>query len=141
MTGAYNEGLGGGKTLRGIARNRVVGDGWIMGNFEFRYRFVYFNWIKQNWYLGLNVFFDTGRVIKFIDVQNIVEDPDNPFQDLSEEEQDEYFNFGAESFHNGVGAGFYAAMNQNFIIAINFGKALNEQDGNTGFYIGLNYIF
>lgn len=141
MTGAYNEGLGGGKTFRGIARNRVVGDGWIMGNFEFRYRFVYFNWIKQNWYLGLNAFFDSGRVIKFIDVQNIVEDPDNPFQDLSKEEQDEYFNFGTEGFHNSIGAGLYVAMNQNFIIAINFGKALDEQDGNTGFYIGLNYIF
>jgi hypothetical protein len=32
-------------------------------------------------------------------------------------------------------------MNENFIIAADFGKAFNEQDGNSGFYIGLNYLF
>jgi len=143
MVGAYNEGLGGTKTLRGIKRNRVVGDGWVMGNFELRWKFIKFHWIKQNWYLALSGFFDTGRVIKFIDVEdkaNKINEgltPDDPgYVNLSD-----YFDFGAESFHNSVGAGLHIAMNQNFILALDFGKALNEQDGNTGFYIGLNFLF
>jgi hypothetical protein len=142
MTGAYNEGLGGIKTLRGISRNRIVGDGWVMGNFELRYRFLYFQWIKQNWYLAIAGFFDTGRVISLIDVEDVVTAGNGleNYYPQGESEVD-YFDFGAERFHNSVGGGLYIAMNQNFIIAINFGKALNEQDGNTGFYVGLNYLF
>ncbi len=40
-----------------------------------------------------------------------------------------------------AGAGLRLVMNQNFVIAVDFGKAFNEQDGNIGFYIGLNYLF
>ena len=141
MTGAYNEGLGGGKTLRGVKRNRVLGDGWIMGNIELRWKFIYFQFIKQNWYLALTANFDTGKVIKYIDVQDIVDDPDNHVEYPDGETQDDYFKFEPDSFHNGVGAGFYAAMNQNFIIAVKYGKALDAQDGNSGFYVGLNFLF
>lgn len=141
MAGAYNEGLGGIKTLRGVTRNRVVGDGWIEGNFELRWKFVYFEFIKQNWYLAASGFFDTGKVIKYIDVQNIVQNPDDPAVFPEEESQADYFDFQPDSFHNSAGVGLYAAMNQNFIIAINYGKALNPQDGNSGFYIGLNFLF
>ena len=143
MTGAYNEGLGGGGTMRGVQRNRVVGDGFVYGNFELRWKVAKFFLFKQNFYLGLNGFFDTGRVIKFIDVESTAShindglDPDNPaYVDL-----DDYFNFGAEKFHNSFGAGLYIAMNQNFIISFDYGRALDEQDGVSGFYIGLNYLF
>lgn len=139
MVGAYNEGLGGAKTIRGIKRNRLVGDGWVLGNFELRWKFVRFHWIKQNWYLALNGFFDSGRVIKFIDVKSKVENT-NILYPPGETESD-YFNFGAESFHNSAGLGLHIAMNQNFIIAIDYGKALNPQDGNSGLYVGLNFLF
>jgi hypothetical protein len=32
-------------------------------------------------------------------------------------------------------------MNNNFVIAVDIGKAFNAQDGNIGFSIGLNYLF
>jgi len=54
---------------------------------------------------------------------------------------DDYFNFGGEGFHNSVGAGLHIAMNQNFILAIDYGRALNEQDGKSGIYVGLNFLF
>lgn len=139
MTGAYNEGLGGIKTLRGIKRNRIIGDGWLMGNFELRWKFVNFQWINQNWYMALSGFFDTGKVIQYIDVQNTVE---STIVDYPEgESQADYFKFQPDSWHNSVGAGLHIAMNQNFIIAIDYGKALNPQDGNYGLYIGLNFLF
>jgi hypothetical protein len=32
-------------------------------------------------------------------------------------------------------------MNENFVIAVDYGRALNKQDGKSGMYIGLNYLF
>ena len=51
------------------------------------------------------------------------------------------FNIGAEKMHKSVGAGLRLAMNYNFIVAIDYGIALNKQDGDSGIYIGLNYLF
>lgn len=143
MAGAYNEGLGGAKTIRGIQRNRVIGDGFVFGNFELRWKVVKFFWLNQNFYIALSGFFDTGRVIQFIDVEdsaNKINDgiePDDPdYVNL-----DEYFNFGGEAFHNSVGGGLHIAMNQNFIIAVDYGHALSEQDGKSGLYVGLNFLF
>ncbi|MCF6169647.1 MAG: hypothetical protein L3J31_00900 [Bacteroidales bacterium] len=143
MAGAYNEGLGGAKTLRGIQRNRVIGDGMVFGNFEFRWKFVKFYWLKQNFYFALSGFFDSGRIIQFMDVEKqakLINDglsPEDPgFVNLAD-----YFSFGTEGFHNSLGAGLHIAMNQNFILAIDYGRALNEQDGKSGFYVGLNFLF
>jgi hypothetical protein len=137
MTGAYNEGLGGGRTLRGVIRNRVIGDGWVMGNFEFRWRFYNFVLANQNWYLALSANFDSGRVVQFIDVESKTEDITYP----PGESKEDYFNFGNEGFHNAAGAGFYIGWNENFIVRVNYAMAFDEQDGNSGLYIGLNFVF
>jgi len=139
MVGAYNEGLGGAKTIRGIQRNRVVGDGFVYGNFELRWKVVKFFWLNQNFYIALSGFFDTGRDIQYTDVENIVKQ-ENIIYPEGESEAD-YFDFGAERFHNTVGVGLHIAMNQNFIVAVDYGRALNSQDGVSGLYIGLNFLF
>ena len=135
LRGAYSEGLGGGKTLRGIIRNRVIGDGFVYGNFEFRWKFARFRLFNQNFYLGLNAFADVGQVVQKVDL-----DLSNVSLGAGEELTD-YFLDDAEKMHLGVGAGLRIAMNQNFIIAVDYGKAIEEQDGNSGMYIGLNYLF
>jgi len=137
MNGAGSEGLGGAKTLRGILRNRVVGDGTAYGNFEFRWKFFNANWFNQNFYFALSTFFDTGRVIKDYEVQDKL----SPTTDYSPDTEANYFDFGAETFHNSIGGGLHIAMNQNFILAIDYGKALNDQDGDYGLYIGMNFLF
>jgi len=134
MRGATSEGLGGSKTLRGILRNRVVGDGFLYGNAEFRWKALYFSFINQSWYLGVNAFSDFGLVTSKIDFV----EPDLGDSDYSNEA---FFNSGAEKVHVSAGAGLRVVMNQNFIIAIDLGKAFNEQDGGMGFYMGLNYLF
>jgi hypothetical protein len=53
----------------------------------------------------------------------------------------DYFNSGAEKLHQSAGVSIMPVMNQNFVIAIDIGKAFNSQDGNIGFSIGLNYLF
>jgi len=136
MNGAYSEGLGGAKTLRGILRNRVVGDGIGYGNLEFRWKFYRTQWLNQNFYFALNAFMDAGMVIKPFEVEEVVKT-----LNLSPEEEKQYFDFGSEKPHVSLGGGLHIAMNQNFILSMNFGKALNPQDGNTGFYVGLNFLF
>jgi outer membrane protein assembly factor BamA len=139
LTGAFSEGLGGSKTLRGVKRNRVVGDGFFMGNIELRWKPVYFKLFKQDCYLGLNGFYDFGKVVKAI---KLPADLETTFNELyPTENYSDYFNPGQEKFHQSVGASIMLVMNQNFVIAIDTGKALNEQDGNIGFSIGLNYLF
>jgi len=137
LTGATSEGLGGASTLRGVLRNRVVGDAFFMGNVELRWKPLYFNFLKQECYLGLNLFYDFGRITQDIKLpedleSNLSESPDN---------FNEYFNPGAEKLHQSTGISVMFAMNQNFVVAIDLGKALNDQDGNIGFAFGLNYLF
>jgi len=135
MTDAFGEGLGGKKTLRGIYRNRVLGDGFFYGNAEVRWKFVRFRFINNNFYLGLNGFMDFGRVTKEIDFTIPVLVGGASTVDPN------YFKTDAEKFHVSYGAGFRIVMNENFIVALDYGMAAKEQDGNSGMYIGLNYLF
>ena len=127
------DGLGGSQTLRGILRNRVVGDGEVYGNAEFRWKFVRFHWIKQNFYLALNAFADAGMVVQRIpiDKSGIPADID----------QSQYFSTDKESPHLAIGAGFRIVMNQNFIVCADFGMAMDKRDGSNGIYVGLGYLF
>lgn len=146
LTGATNEGLGGSSTLRGVLRNRVIGDAFFLGNAELRWKPVYFKFLKQDCYLGLNLFYDFGRVTKNISLpDNIESNFDNLFKPSQVKGPGDvfsnYFIPGTEKFHMSTGTSIMLAMNQNFVIAVDIGKALNEQDGNIGFSIGLNYLF
>ncbi|PLX12186.1 MAG: hypothetical protein C0594_02755, partial [Marinilabiliales bacterium] len=51
------------------------------------------------------------------------------------------FTYKSEGLHSSVGIGLHIAMNENFIIAADYGKALNPLDGNTGLYIGIGYLY
>ena len=48
QTGVLMEGLGGSRSLRGVMRNRVTGDGFVLGNFEMRCKFFDFKVLRQN---------------------------------------------------------------------------------------------
>jgi len=132
MTGYATVGLGGSRYLRGARRNRVYGDGVVYGNLELRWKFARMNFINQKFYWGLNGFMDFGQVTKKIDFAL----PTNSTEPMSD-----YFNPGAEKMHGTYGAGLRIAMNQNFVIAVDYGVAMNKQDGDTGLYIGLHYLF
>jgi outer membrane protein assembly factor BamA len=135
LRGALSEGLGGSKTIRGLLRNRVIGDGFAYGNAELRWKMLRFKFINQNWYLGTNYFFDAGMVTSQIDV-NVTD-----LEDYLEGNADDYYIGGKDKLHMAAGLGLKIAMNENFIISADIGKALKEQDGSMEFYIGLNYLF
>ncbi len=126
------DGLGGARTIRGMMRNRVVGDGVAFGNVELRWKFLRTMVFKQNLYLGLTGFLDGGMVVQ-----------DHPvnINSVPAEKQSFYFNKSADQLHLCTGLGLRIAINENFIIAVDYGVALNKQDGTSGLYIGIGNIF
>jgi len=99
---------------------------------ELRWKFARFQFINNNFYAGLNGFADFGTVTRKIAV--------NP-QNITPAEKIAFFSNDAEKFHPSYGAGLRLAMNENFVIAVDYGRSIREQDGNSGLYIGLNYLF
>jgi Outer membrane protein/protective antigen OMA87 len=141
LTGATSEGLGGSSTLRGVLRNRVIGGGFFMGNVELRWKPLYFKFLKQDCYLGLNTFYDFGIVTKDIELPSQTSLTTNLAVIAPTDEYSDYFHGGKDKLHQSAGISILPVMNQNFVIAIDIGKAFNKQDGNIGFSIGLNYLF
>ena len=43
--------------------------------------------------------------------------------------------------HIGYGGGVHIALNQNFIVAVDYGRAARKQDGDYGVYINLDFLF
>lgn len=143
LTGATSEGLGGASTIRGVLKNRVLGDAFVMGNVELRWKPLYFKFLKQDCYLGLDAFYDFGRITKDIKMPTNLEATFNTLynSDGQTENYSDYFKPGTEKLHQSAGVSIMFVMNQNFVVAVDIGKAFNEQDGNIGFSIGLNYLF
>ena len=135
LSGTTSEGLGGSKNVRGVLRNRIVGNGLFYANAEFRWKAFRFNLINQNFYIGFIGFGDFGMVTDNIDF----EVPDQPT--MGEDLVEDFFTHDVEKLHISTGAGLRLVMNENFIVSADLGKALDPQDGNIGFYIGLNYLF
>ena len=141
------DGMGGYRTIRGLMRNRVQGLDVASYNAEFRWRFVSFQLWKQNISFGLSLFSDGTMVTKNYDMSF---KGDEQYR----AEYDEYMALTgyrtADRPHITVGAGLRFIMNQNFIVAFEYGMPLSKfssdpfiknQDGKGAFYINTGYLF
>ena len=129
------DGVGGSKTVRGVKRNRIVGDGFAFGNLELRGKVLRTSLFNQNFYVALSAFVDAGMVTQKYD-----------FEPNTEDIPDDYpvaiLDLGAKEVpHVGFGGGIHLAMNQNFIVTLDYGFAAKKADGDSGMYINLNYLF
>ena len=112
--------------MRGILKNRVVGNSVALFNAELRWKFFRTVVFGQNIYLALNAFVDGGQVLDEYGNDTYTE----AMKDASE-----------ESLHLSYGGGFRIALNENFIVSVDYGMAADEQDGTSGLYIGLGYLY
>ena len=138
------DGIGGYRTVRGIMRDRIQGLDVAFLNAEFRWKFARFHVAKQNVYLGLNAFLDGGMVTRNYDISfrqfatGVIDDP----YLISKMEYDTYVNTSkSDRFHSAAGAGFRIGINQNFIIAIDYAKPFDKQDGKGSLYINTGFLF
>lgn len=139
------DGMGGYRTLRGIMRDRIVGLDMATYIAEFRWRFARFQLWNQNIAFGLSAFSDGSVVTRGRDMS---------FRGAAvyKPSYDAYMAGGQQkdSFHITVGAGFRFIMNENFIVALEYGtpvthfmknSPLYNQDGTGAFYINIGYLF
>ena len=132
---ADNDGFGGYRTVRGLMLNRVQGQDVGFYNAELRWRFIDFKLWKQNIAFAISGFTDGAHVFKGYDMKNNT----GKYQELYEKFVD--VNRKADGFHGSAGAGLRFIMNQNFIVAFEYARCFNKQDGNGAFYSNTGFLF
>jgi outer membrane protein assembly factor BamA len=167
------EGLGGANSLRGIMRNRILANGFAYANVELRCKVAKFDIGRQHFYIGLAPFFDMGIItqpyeldVKAIEEAHIKDYVESnalavlgadvvPTLPLSS-----YFDTYTETDvlgittehiahskvylpHMAAGVGLKVAMNENFVLSVDWAMALNKQDNAkwANFYIKMGYLF
>ena len=135
---ADNDGFGGYRTVRGLILNRVQGLDTGFYNAEFRYRFIDFKLWKQNIAFALSAFCDGAHVFRGYDMTL------RPSADATPQQIALYDKFvfnRKDGFHGAAGAGLRFIMNQNFIVAFEYARCFNRQDGKGAFYINTGFLF
>ena len=58
-------------------------------------------------------------------------------------DQSKYFNFSFEhdKLHSSLGAGLRIALNENFVLRVDYGFATNKQDGLKSLYLTIGNLF
>ncbi|MDY5970036.1 MAG: hypothetical protein SPJ13_08515 [Bacteroidales bacterium] len=126
MQRALYEGLGGANSVRGIMRNRLLGDGFTYANVELRWLIKRFKIGKENFYLGINPFADYGQLVQKRKLYNNGEVP-SVWNDP----------------HFSAGCGLKIAMNDNFVLSVDWAHALDKQDNGkfSNLYVNIGYMF
>ena len=159
------EGLGGANSLRGIMRNRILANGFAYANIELRTKVAKFDIGNQHFYIGLAPFFDLGVITQPYELDEAaikegylkdvaeallpIHDPNRPVPPL---QLGEYFALDEEGHidqskvympHMAAGVGLKVAMNENFVLSVDWAMALDKQDNAkwANFYIKMGYLF
>ncbi|MBO5673765.1 MAG: BamA/TamA family outer membrane protein [Paludibacteraceae bacterium] len=159
------EGLGGANSLRGIMRNRILANGFAYANVELRCKVAKFDIGRQHFYIGLAPFFDLGVITQPYELDEVEirklydEDCVETAAKISKGENavmpmdfDKYFKLDEKGNidqskvympHMAAGLGLKAAMNENFVLSVDWAMALNKQDNAkwANFYIKMGYLF
>ncbi|MCR4659215.1 MAG: BamA/TamA family outer membrane protein [Bacteroidales bacterium] len=130
------EGLGGANSVRGIMRNRILAPGVAFANVELRTQLFSFKVGKNMFYVGLNPFVDAGMVVQPYD--DVVADPHMQLPDVGFENTNRLYEP-----HFGGGCGLKVAMNDNFVLSVDWATAFDKQDNSKfgNLYIKMGYMF
>lgn len=137
------EGLGGANSVRGIMRNRILAPGVAFANIELRTQLFSFKVGKNMFYVGLNPFVDAGMVVQAYD--DVVTDP--ILYELADPAPTDPTPFIDDSRlyapHLSGGVGLKVAMNDNFVLSVDWATAFDKQDNGkvSNLYIKMGYMF
>lgn len=130
------EGLGGANSVRGIMRNRILAPGVAFANIELRTQLFSFKVGKNMFYVGLNPFVDAGMVVQPYD--NVVSDPNQMLPNVGYWDTSRLYEP-----HLSGGCGLKVAMNDNFVLSVDWATAFDKQDNGkvSNLYIKMGYMF
>ena len=123
--------------------NRVQGLHTGFYNAEIRYRFIDFKLFNQNIAFAVSGFSDGTHVFKGYDM-TMSEAKRTELELTAPEKLDLYNQFvlnRKDGFHGSAGAGLRFIMNENFIVAFEYARCFNKQDGDGAFYINIGFLF
>ena len=126
--------IGGYRTTRGLMLDRVQGLHTGFYNIELRYRFIDFQLLNQNIAFALSGFTDGAHVFKGYDLTNKTGAKPELYKKYIDTSR-------KDGLHATAGAGLRFIMNQNFIVAFEYARCFNKQDGNGAFYINTGFLF
>ena len=147
------EAVGGANSVRGLIRNRVLANGFGYATAEFRIKVFKFDIAKQHFYIGFNPFCDMGILLQPkeldkdvpLNEENVTRKITLSDPDFNLDELTYYFDFGKNKFtpHFGAGIGMKIAMNENFILSVDWAMPFNKQDNHSkaNIYIKMGYLF
>ncbi len=139
---ADNDGFGGYRTVRGLKLNRLQGKDVAFYNIELRWRFVDFKLFNQNISFALSGFTDGATVLKGYDLTNRNEAALAIAAPKKNELYSQFIDTSKkDGLHASAGAGLRFIMNQNFIVAFEYARCFNKQDGKGAFYINTGFLF
>ena len=133
------EGLGGANSVRGIMRNRILAPGVAFANVELRTQLFSFKVKKNMFYVGLVPFLDAGMVVQ--PYNRVSHDPHIGAPITDDETNIDYQRLYDP--HLGGGCGLKVAMNDNFVLSVDWATAFDKQDNSkfSNFYIKMGYMF
>ena len=145
------EGLGGANSLRGIMRNRILANGFAYANVELRCKVAKFDIGRQHFYIGLAPFFDLGVITQPYELPEQILEKYSADKDPYKLPLNNYFAMKDGKIdqsrvympHMAAGVGLKAAMNENFVLSVDWAMALDPQDNAkwANFYIKMGYLF
>lgn len=128
-----NAAFGGYRTVRGLMYNRVEGLATGFFNAELRWKVVEVNVLKQNIALMFSGFCDAASAVKSFDLTNRTGAFPKLYSKYIDASRD-------DSLHLATGGAVKFILNGNFVLNIEYARALSAQDGagviyfNTGFF-------
>ena len=134
------EGLGGANSVRGILRNRILAPGVAFANIELRSRVASLKLGKNMFYLGLVPFLDAGMVVQ--PYRTPSHDPHIGAAPADDQTDIDNMN-RLYAPHLGGGLGVKVAMNDNFVLSVDWATAFDKQDNVkfSNLYIKMGYMF
>lgn len=135
------EGLGGGNSVRGMLRNRILADGFVYANVELRLKLFSFHIGKELFYVGINPFLDYGQIAQ----RHLVKDAQLTGLDVEHN-----LDFTEENDiapwqkpHFTAGCGVKVVMNDNFALSVDWARPFDSQDNSkpNSFYLKIGYMF
>jgi len=129
----YNqEGLGGAYTLRGASRNRIISDGFLLGNIELRKKLFSIPVFKLKFDIEASIFTDMATITQKYKINDY---------SIPEEYNEMFINDDFQRSYITFGPGIYIIYNTNNVISINYGFSNDRQLGSSGLYLGSAFMF
>lgn len=134
--------------MRGSFGNRITGNGIAWASADLRLRLASFQMFRQHVELGLVGFADAGMVVQPYKLKEQTALSSIQFSSTMDGQvigpyasiNDPHIA-SRERLHTSVGGGFWFAINRNFLIAAEFGRPMNAQDGTFGAFFNMGFSF